>query len=64
MAVDVYIGSVETVIESSQAGGRQRHQELAEMKSLLKRELAIDQLDDERRKRDSTVELRNFGRRN
>jgi hypothetical protein len=63
MAVDLYIGSVETVIESSIPGGSERARELEMLKASLKAELARDQMEAERRNHDRAAEPRSFGRR-
>lgn len=63
MAVDLYIGSVETVIETSGAGGAERERELAMLLARLKAELAREQTEAERGKRDRAAEPRSFGRR-
>ncbi|MGD9749802.1 MAG: hypothetical protein AB7W59_02285 [Acidimicrobiia bacterium] len=63
MAVDLYIGSVETVIESSGAGGTERERDYTMLLARLRADLAREQVDAERRARDQAAEPRSFGLR-
>ena len=63
MAVDLHIGSIETVIESGSAGGAERERDYAALLARLKADMIRAQAEAETRNRDRSAEPRSFGRR-
>lgn len=62
MAVDVHIGSIETVIEAIE-GGPARQALIADVLRALQAELERTRIETERRARDTAAPGRSFGRR-
>lgn len=61
MAVDVHIGSIETVIEAID-GGPARQALIADVLRALKAELDRERIEADRRARDTAAPVRSFGR--